>query len=130
MKQIIKTAEKIMNEAKELTGWNFIGGVKGNNCTIRADLLNEADKQIKVIMEIKANDVLIKVMGVDESFDRKALETVQGKLQFPVEAHLVEGESFALMYHEPLGVLEHSVKGVMKEVITPMVNVIGEMLAE
>ena len=102
MKQIVKTAEKIMKEAKELTGWNFVGGVKGNNCTIRADLLNEADKQIKVIMEIKANDVLIKVMGVDESFDRKALEMV----------------------------LEHSVKGVMKEVITPMVNVIGEMLAE
>ncbi len=130
MRQIVRTAEKIMKEAKELTGWNFIGGVKGNNCTIRADLLNEADKQVKVIMEVKAKDVLIKVMGIDERFDEKVLERVQGKLPFSVEAELKEGEFFAISCHEPLGVLEHSMKGVVKECIAPMVNVMGEMLAE
>ena len=50
MRQIVKTADKIMNEAKAYTGWNFVGAVKGNACTIRADLANEADKKIKVIM--------------------------------------------------------------------------------
>lgn len=130
MKQIVKTAEKIMNEAKEYTGWNFVGAVKGNACTIRADLANEEDKKIKVIMEIIANDVQIKVMGLDERFNEDSVEMVYGKLDFPVEAEIGKGKSFAISYHEPLGVLEHSVKGVMKERVVPMVNLMAGMLED
>lgn len=129
MKQIVKTAEKIMNEAKEYTGWNFVGAVKGNACTIRADLTNDAGKKMKVVMEMIASDVCIKVMGLD-NFDEDSLEFLHKKLDFPVEAELKKGHSLAISYHEPLGVLEHSVKGVMKERIVPMVNLIAGMLEE
>lgn len=130
MRQIVKTADKIMNEAKAYTGWNFVGAVKGNACTIRADLANEADKKIKVIMEIIANDVHVKVVGLDEKFDEESVEQVYGKLDFPVEVEIGKGKSFQVSYHEPLGVLEHSVKGVMDERIVPMVNLIAGMLEE
>lgn len=130
MRQIVKTADKIMNEAKAYTGWNFVGAVKGNACTIRADLANEADKKIKVIMEIIANDVHIKVVGLDERFDEESVELVYGKLDFPVEVEIGKGKSFQVSYHEPLGVLEHSVKGVMNERIVPMVNLIAGMLED
>ncbi len=130
MKQIVKTADKIMKEAKAYTGWNFVGAVKGNACTIRADLANDADKKVKVIMEIIANDVHIKVVGMDERFDEQSVEMVYGKLDFPVEVEIGKGKSFQVSYHEPLGVLEHSVKGVMAERVVPMVNLIAGMLED
>lgn len=129
MKQIVETAEKIMKEAKAYTGWNFLGSVKGNTCNIRADLVNEAGRKMCVTMDIAASDVLIKVTGFHD-FQQKDLETVYGKLNFSVEAELKEGTYLAISYHEPLGVVEHSLKGVMKECIVPMVNLIAGMLEE
>lgn len=130
MKQIVRTSEKIMLEAKAYTGWNFVGAVKGNASTMRADLTTETGKKIKVIMEISGSDVLIQVMGLDESFDAKAVEEVREKLKFPVEAELKEGQALTISYHEPLGVLEHSVKGVFKECIIPMVELVAGILEE
>lgn len=130
MKQIVKTSEKIMLEAKAYTGWNFVGAVKGSGSVLRADLINDAGKKMKVIMEIQGNDVLIQVVGLDDSFDAKAVEMVHEKLKFPVEVKLKEGLSLTIGYHEPLGVLEHSVKGVFKECVVPMVNLIAGMLEE
>lgn len=130
MKQIVKTAEKIMLEAKAYTGWNFLGAVKGDTCIMRADLVDEAGKNIKVIMEAKDEDVLIQVVGLDDSFDKEAVELVHEKLEFPVETEIKEGESLTLSYHEPLGVLEHSVKGVFKTCIGPMVDLVSGMMKE
>lgn len=130
MKQIVKTSEKIMLEAKAYTGWNFVGAVKGSASTIRADLTNEAGKKIKVIMEITGSDVLIQVIGMDGSFDVKDVERVYEKLQFQVKAELKDGQFLIISYHEPLGVLEHSVKGVFKECIIPMVELVAGMLEE
>lgn len=130
MKQIVKISEKIMMEAKAYTGWNFVGAVKGSASMMRADLTNDAGKQIKVVMEIHGNDVLIQVVGMDGSFDEKAVEMVHEKLKFPVETKLKEGTSLTIGYHEPLGVLEHSVKGVFKECVIPMVELVAGMLEE
>ena len=130
MKQKVKTSEKIMLEAKAYTGWNFVGAVKGSASTMRADLTNEAGKKIKVIMEIAGSDVLIQVIGMDDSFDAGAVESVHEKLKFPVEAELKDGQFLIISYHEPLGVLEHSVKGVFKECIIPMVELMAGMLEE
>lgn len=130
MKQIVKTSEKIMLEAKAYTGWNFVGAVKGNTSTIRADLANDAGKKIKVIMEITGSDVLLQVIGMDDNFDAEAVTKVHETLEFPVEAELKEGQSLTISCHEPLGVLEHSVKGVFKECIIPMVNLVAGMLEE
>lgn len=126
MKQIVKTAEKIMNEIKEYTGWNLVGAVKGNGCMIRADL----GKQMKVFLEIKDADVLIQVIGLGGKFDDKSIELVQEKLEFEVETLIEEDDSLTLSYHEPLGVLEHSVKGVLKECIIPMADLMKEMTAQ
>lgn len=129
MKQIVQTAEKIMKEAKAYTGWNFLGSVKGNTCTIRADLVNEAGRKMSVTMDIAAGDVLIKVKGFRD-FGKKDVEAIYGKLNFPVDAELKEGTSLAISYHEPLGVVEHSLKGVMSQCIVPMTNLIAGMLEE
>ena len=72
----------------------------------------------------------IKVVGLDERFDEESVEMVYGKLDFPVEVEIGKGKSFQVSYHEPLGVLEHSVKGVMNERIVPMVNLIAGMLED
>ncbi len=124
MKQIVKTAEKIMNETREYTGWDLVGAVKGNSCIIRADL----GKQMKVFMEIKGADALIQVIGLGGKFDDKSIETVREKLEFSVETLIEDDDSLTLSCHEPLGVLEHSVKGVLKECIMPMVDLVKEMI--
>lgn len=126
MKQIVKTAEKIMKETKEYTGWDLVGAVKGNSCSIRADL----GKQMKVFLAIKDADVLIQVIGLGGKFDDKSIEMVREKLEFSVETLIEDDDSLTLSYHEPLGVLEHSVKGVLKECIMPMVELVKGMIEE
>lgn len=130
MKGIIRTAEKIMLEAKAYTGWNFLGAVKGNIFMMRANLINNAGKNIKVIIQVQENDALIQVVGLDESFDKEAVEQIHEKLEFPVEVEIKEGKALIVSYHEPLGVLEHSVKGVFKACIGPMMDLVSQILGE
>ena len=52
------------------------------------------------------------------------------KLDFPVELEINQGEFLILSHHEPFGVLEHSVKGVTRQCIVPMVDAVGEIIAE
>ena len=128
MKQIVKIAEKIMKELKACTGWDLVGGVKGNNCSIRADVTNESGKKIRVLLDIVATDVHIQAVGLEGDFDEKSAELAHERLEFPVETQLEKGDIFTISYHEPLGVLEHSVKGVLNECIMPMVRLLDEMI--
>lgn len=118
-----------MEEMRLLTGWNFAGAMKGDTCIIAAFLTNEQGKKVEVAMEIKRADVLIRVTALDDSFDKEFVDRVTKRLDILVEVEIKEGESLTVTHHEPLGVLEHSVKGVVKQCIVPMVDVVGEVVA-
>ncbi len=129
MKQIIKTVGQIMEDLRVFTNWNFAGGMKGDTCIINAPLVNEQGKKVDVTLEFYKTDVLIKVTAWNDCFDREKVEQAVGRLEISVETELNEA-SFILSHHEPLGVLEHSVKGVLKQCIIPMVDVAAELVAE
>lgn len=129
MKQIVKTTGIIMQQLRMLTGWNFIGGVKGKVCTLSASLINKEGKKVNITLEIERNDVLIKATTWNDTFDQEVVDRVTGRLDFPIEVELEEGKSFTISHHEPLGVLEHSVRGVVIDCIVPMANAVAEAVA-
>lgn len=61
MKQIVKTIGTIMDQLRMLTGWKFIGAMKGDTCTLVANLVSEQEKKVEVSMEIDQVDVWIRV---------------------------------------------------------------------
>ena len=130
MKQIIKTAGVIMDQLSALTGWKFIGAMKGDTCTLVANLVSKEEKKVEIALEICQKDVLIRATAWDDNFDQEKVDQVMEKLDVPVEFEINQGESLILTHHEPLGVLEHSVKGVTRQCIVPMVDAVGEIIAE
>ncbi len=126
MKQIIKTAGAIMEQLRMLTGWKFAGGVKGDICTLAANLVNPEGIKIQVFLEIDNKDVEIKVTALDGNVTPADLGRIMGRLDFPVKTQFQEGASFSLIHHEPLGVLEFNVRGVLTDCIIPMADVVGE----
>ncbi len=118
-----------MEDLRVFTGWNFAGGMKGDTCILNAPLVNEQGKKVEVTLQFYKADVLIKTVAWNDSFDKEKVEQIVGRLEFTVETELNEA-SVALSHHEPLGVLEHSVKGVLKECIIPMVDAVAEIIAE
>ena len=128
MKEIVKTAGAIMEQLRRYTGWRFEGGVKGDLCAVAVVLANDEWKRVDVLLLFQDNDVLIKTTAWGESFDPERMEQIQEKLDFPIEKEQ-KGKAFAISHHEPLGVLEHSVKGVLQECIIPMVNAVAETIA-
>lgn len=130
MKQIVKTVGTIMDQLRMLTGWKFIGAMKGDTCTLVANLVSEQEKKVEVSMEIDQVDVWIRVTTREDHFDQEKVDQVMEKLDFPVELEIKQGESLMLSHHEPFGVLEHSVKGVTRQCIVPMVDAVGEIIAD
>lgn len=129
VKPIVKTAGKIMEEVRALTGWNFAGAMKGDTCRLAAALVNESGKKLEVAMEITGGDVLLSVTTAEPSLDQAAVDRIKEKIVFPVDAELKEGV-LVVSCQELLGVLEHSVKGVMKERVIPMVDAVAEAIAD
>ncbi len=130
MKQIVKTVGTIMDQLRMLTGWKFIGAMKGDTCTLVANLVSEQEKKVEVSMEIDQVDVWIRVTTREDHFDQEKVDQVMEKLDVPVELEIKQGESLMLSHHEPFGVLEHSVKGVTRQCIVPMVDAVGEIIAD
>lgn len=130
LKPIVKTVGTIMDQLTTVTGWKFIGAMKGDTCTLVANLVSEQEKKVEVAIEIDQPDVLIQVTGWDDNFDQEIVDRVMERLDIPVELEINQGESLILSHHEPFGVLEHSVKGVTRQCIVPMVDAVGEILAE
>ncbi|MEY8389905.1 hypothetical protein D3Z36_09510 [Lachnospiraceae bacterium] len=120
MKEIIRISGKIMKDLRTLTGWNFIGGVKGNICLLNAKLVSEEGVKTDVSLRFQGADVLIMTTVWGDSFEKEAVDGAVQKLDFPVETEIKE-DSLIISHHEPLGVLEHSIKGVLKQCIIPMV---------
>lgn len=118
-----------MEDLRVFTGWNFAGGMKGDTCILHAPLVNEEGKKVEVTLEMYRGDVQIKITGWSDSFQKETVDRVMEKLEISIEKELTEA-SVTLIHHEPLGVLEHSVKGVLKECIMPMVDAVAEMIAE
>lgn len=58
MKQITKTAGKIMEQIRLMTGWNFVGAMKGDVCILKAGLINPDNIRVDVILEFNEGDVL------------------------------------------------------------------------
>ena len=129
MKQIIKTAGTIMEHLRIITGWNFAGGMKGNTCILAANLVNQEGIKIQVSLEINNKDVEIKITALDGHVTPDDLGRIAGRLDFPIEMQFQEGGSFALIHHEPLGVLEFNVRGVVIDCIVPMADVVGEAVS-
>lgn len=130
LKPIVKTVGTIMDQLTMLTGWKFIGAMKGDTCTLVANLVSEQEKKVEVAMEIDQVDVWIRVTTREDHFDQEKVDQVMEKLDVPVELEIKQGESLTLSHHEPFGVLEHSVKGVTRQCIVPMVDAVGEIIAE
>ena len=130
MKQITKTAGKIMEQIILMTGWNFVGAMKGDVCILKAGLINPDNIRVDVILEFNEGDVLLKTTAWKENFEQELVEQVIRKLKFPVTVEILEGSTMTLSHHEPLGVLEHSLKGVIKDCIIPMVDAQAEIISK
>ena len=129
MKQIIKTAGPIMEQLRILTGWKFAGGMKGDICTLAANLVNKEGVKIQVTLVIDGKDVEIRITALDGNVTPEDVATITGRLDFPVEIEMAEGKSFSLIHHEPLGVMEFNVRGVVTECIVPMADVVAEAVS-
>lgn len=129
MKQIIKTAGTIMEQLRILTGWKFAGGMKGNIVTLAANLVNKTGVKIQVTLTIDNKDVEIKITALNGTVSADEVGRIATRLDFPVELEVREGASFSLIRHEPLGVLEFNVKGVVTECIVPMADVVAEAVS-
>ena len=121
MKEIIKTSGKIMKDLRALTGWNFLGGVKGNICLLNAKLVSEEGVKVDVSLRFQGTDVLIMTTAWGEHFEKEAVDQAVEKLNVPVETEIKE-DSVIISHHEPLGVLEHSLRGVLSQCMVPMVT--------
>ncbi|MEY8516922.1 hypothetical protein AALC25_08335 [Lachnospiraceae bacterium 29-84] len=129
MKQIFKTVGKIMEEIRALTGWTYVGAMKGNICYTNITLTNNEGKDLQILMEINGKDVQIKITALDGTVAKEDVEHTVEKLDFPVEIEYQEGTSFSLIHHEPLGVLEYNVKGVLRECIIPMADAASQAMS-
>lgn len=129
MKQMIKTVGQIMEDLRVYTDWGFVGGVKGDTIMLKSILVNDIGKKIDLTLEIVEGDVLIKVTAWRDGLKREDVDQELEALEIPVEAE-IQDSTLILCHHEPFGVLEHSVKGVLKQCIMPMVNVAAKLTEE
>ena len=129
MKQIIKTAGAIMEQLRILTGWKFVGGAKGDVILMAANLVNKDGVKIQVALTIENKDVEIKITALNGTVSTEDVERIATRLDFPVKIEIREGASFSLVSHEPLGVLEFNVRGVVTDCIVPMADVVAEAVS-
>lgn len=129
MEEIVKTATAIMEQLRMYSGWKFEGGAKGDVCAVAVVLANDKWQRVDVLLLFQKNDVSIKTTAWSEKFDPQRIQQIEEKLDFPIEKEQKD-KTFTIIHHEPLGVLEHSVKGVLTECILPMVNAVAETIAE
>ena len=99
-----------MEQLRILTGWKFVGGAKGDVILMAANLVNKDGVKIQVALTIENKDVEIKITALNGTVS-------------------TEGASFSLVSHEPLGVLEFNVRGVVTDCIVPMADVVAEAVS-
>ena len=95
-----------MEQIKLMTGWNFVGAMKGDVCILKAGLINPDNIRVDVTLEFNEGDVLLKTTAWKENFEQELVEQVIRKLKFPVTVEILEGSTMTLSHHEPLGVLD------------------------
>ena len=114
---------------EQLTGWKFVGGAKGDVILMAANLVNKDGVKIQVALTIENKDVEIKITALNGTVSTEDVERIATRLDFPVKIEIHEGASFSLVSHEPLGVLEFNVRGVVTDCIVPMADVVAEAVS-